>query len=325
MSPSHQSPLPTIVKGPATGGFRRTIGAVLLLLCPALFAAGNDWMTDINGTKPLSRITIPGTHNSGARHETFGGTAKCQDHSISDQLGYGVRFLDIRCRHLNDAFEIYHGSVSQQISFGTVLDEVYAFLKSNPGECILMSIKPEHSASGNTRNFEATFDSHVAANPAKWSLGTSVPALKDVRGKIVLIRRFGSSASKGIDATNWPNNSTFSANHLSIQDNYVVGDNATKWRQLKSALAAANAETDATVLHLNFGSGYKPGLLGIPNIPVVSDHINPLISGHFETVPPGHHGCVIMDFANAARCQRIYNTNSAKKRQSPSLRAKDGP
>ena len=63
-----------------------------------------DWMSAVNDSLKLSAISIPGTHDSGARYDPplLSGTAKCQDLTIREQLNAGTRFLDIRCRHIDN-------------------------------------------------------------------------------------------------------------------------------------------------------------------------------------------------------------------------------
>lgn len=296
----------------ATGTAYRIAVAISIsaasFLCGA-FAAGNNWMGDINGNTPLSRISIPGTHDSGARCEPLSGTAKCQNATIAEQLDCGVRLLDIRCRHINNSFDIYHGATNQHLTFREALDQVTGFLHANPGECVILSVKEESTPSAATRSFEATFDSYVATDSERWWLGMSVPILHTVRGKIVLLRRFGALAGKGINATTWPDNTTFLANNLRVQDAYQAGDNTTKWKHIGNALSSAFADNNADILHLNFASGYQPGLFGLPDITAVSDMINPLLAGYFGKAPRGHYGCVLMDFADAKRSALIYNTN----------------
>jgi 1-phosphatidylinositol phosphodiesterase len=103
-----------------------------------------------------------------------------------------------------------------------------------------------------------TFDSYVAVNPAKWTLGTSVPALSGVRGKIQLVRRFGATVAKGINATNWPDNTTFNVNNLSVQDLYQVPDNTTKWTSITDALSAAFSDTiTGNAVKYTFPTGSK--------------------------------------------------------------------
>ena len=121
-------------------------------------AAGNDWMATLPDATRLSAITLPGTHNAGARFEPISGTAQCQTATIAAQLGFGIRLLDVRCRHVNNAFQIYHGSIYQKLDFAEVLRQGLRFLDENPRECVILSVKDEGQATGATRNFETTFD-----------------------------------------------------------------------------------------------------------------------------------------------------------------------
>jgi 1-phosphatidylinositol phosphodiesterase len=273
----------------------------------------SNWMGSIDGAVNLSRITIPGTHDSGARFEPFGGTAKCQNLTIAEQLTAGTRFLDVRCRHINNTFTIHHGSVYQNINFDDVLNASFAFLGANPSESIIMSIKEEHTPENNTRTFEETLESYLQKNPSKWYLGESVPTLSQVRGKIVLLRRFGATRlPKGIDATNWQDNTAFEINTsqaaLKVQDQYKVSNNTTKWNLMTTLFAEAKAST-TNRLYLNYASGYKPGLFGIPNITTVSNNINPRITAFFMQPQSGHFGVIPMDFAEANRNALLINTN----------------
>ena len=289
--------------------FSSLLAALLLAFPAAGDVAGSDWMGHLDGNLRLSQLTIPGTHNAGARFETFSGTAACQRHTLAEQLNFGVRLLDIRCRHTNNAFAIHHGSAAQKMVFDDVLNQVCGFLGSHPSECVMMSIKEEYKASDNTRSFNATFDSYVAARSNSWWLGSTVPTLKTVRGKIVLLRRFGRAGDLGLDASHWPDNTNFNAAQLSVQDCYQVPENATKWTHITNALSAALAGANPEVLHLNFISGYRPGLFGIPSIPAVANDMNSRLEAYFQTPRPGHYGWLLLDFAEPAGVQLLYRVN----------------
>lgn len=279
----------------------------------ALTAALNSWMTDLPDNTSLAQISIPGTHDAGARFEPVAGTAKCQDLTIAQQLDAGIRFLDVRCRHIDDAFAIHHGAIYQNLNFQDVLNACKSFLNNHPEETIIMCVKEEHTPSNNTRSFEQTFDSYVAQEPGRWYLSASVPNLGAVRGKIVLLRRFGASSTpKGINATNWADNTTFSIStpdaNLRVQDQYVVPDNDDKWDGITSLFTEAAGSTNNT-LYINFTSGYRSLIFGIPSITTVSNNINPRINTYFTSNTSGHYGIIPMDFANSTRAQLIVDTN----------------
>ena len=295
---------------------------VLLCLCPlgssATAQSNVRWMGSLRGDASLSELSIPGTHDSGARHERFYGTIKCQTLTIPEQLRAGVRFLDIRCRHVKNTFLIYHGPVYQKLTFNEVLDSCCGFLRENPTECIIMSVKEENIPSGNTRSFEDTFDACVAGNPAPWCLTENVSALSQAKGKIVLLRRFKARAvRKGIDATGWLDNRSFtmsnSAARLRVQDYDQFHDNRGKWKAIQDLYEEAESR-DRECLYLNFASGYTPSwFFSIPRIRAVSKVINPLIAAYFAGKGPQRYGITVMDFADARRCSLIIATNQRYK------------
>ena len=274
---------------------------------------GSNWMSSANGRLGLSEFTLPGTHNAGALHEPFPGTARCQDLSLGEQLNGGVRFLDIRCRHLNDAFVIHHGMVDQKLTFTDVLNTVDRFLSRNPTECVILSVQEEHTPSGNTRSFEATFHSYTARTPGRWVLSPGIPTLDQARGKIVLFRRFAAEAQPlGIDASRWPNNTTFTTGSLRIQDCYNVSDNDIKWGQITNLLDEAQAGA-AETLYVNFFSGTRLSF-GLPNITGVVNAINPSLTRYFTAHRHGRYGVIVMDFADAHRCRLIYDIRNTRVR-----------
>ena len=271
-------------------------------------ATGTDWMKSLDGDQPISQFSLPGTHNSAALYEPIRGTAKCQNLTIAQQLNAGIRFLDIRCRHQNNAFEIYHGPIYQRDNFAGVIGYCRDFLRANPSETVIISVKEEYAARNNTRSFEATFESYVARNPATWLLGSTVPTLNQARGKIVLLRRFSSTKPMGIDASNWPDNQTFETKNLRVQDIYKVTDADDKWNSIAQLLKQTQADKNPP-LTVNFASGFQSGWFGIPNITSVADNINPRLAQFFADNPRGHCGWIIMDFADEKLCAAIYWTN----------------
>jgi 1-phosphatidylinositol phosphodiesterase len=279
----------------------------------AAAVAMNSWMSGIADNTSLAALSIPGTHDSGARTEPVAGTAKCQDLTIAAQLEAGVRFLDIRCRHIGNSFAIHHGSIYQNLNFNDVLLACTGFLTSHPQETIVMCVKEEYDAADNTRTFEQTFDTYVQQYASFWSLGATIPNLGQVRGKIVLLRRFGAATTpKGIDATNWADNTTFTISNsnatLKVQDQYVVPDNNAKWTNVTNLFTESSTQSNNT-LYINFTSGYKSLIFGIPSITTVSGNINPKINTWFTSNTHGRYGIIPMDFVNADRASLIVNTN----------------
>ena len=101
---------------------------------------GVNWLSTLPDDTALQTLHIPGTHNSAALYEPLSGTAKCQSLSIIQQLEADVRFFDIRCRHQNDRFDLYHGMVDQKQNFTQLQQTLTKFLETNPREVLLISI-----------------------------------------------------------------------------------------------------------------------------------------------------------------------------------------
>lgn len=284
------------------------IAAILVFLTEALRADGGDWMRGIDGGRSLAAMSIPGTHDAGARFEPVTGTAKCQELTISQQLAAGVRFLDIRCRHRGDSFRIHHGAVDQRMDFTEVQDEVFDFLRRHPGETVIMSVKEEHRPEKNTRGFTATFEALIAPHQAGWWLGNQVPRLREVRGKVVLFRRFRSERKIGIDATDWPDNTRFEKGLLRVQDRYRVPEVGGKWQAVEAMLLEAGKGAKGR-LTLNFTSGYVPRAFGIPDIRAVSGPVNQKLAEHLRKHPGTSTGVVVMDFITPELASAIYRRN----------------
>ncbi|SFB12283.1 Phosphatidylinositol-specific phospholipase C, X domain [Collimonas sp. OK607] len=274
--------------------------------------SGKNWMHYVNENKLLSALTIPGTHDT-ATYLTDMSLAQCQQIDIQQQLERGVRFLDFRL-HVGLFFEgtqslwFSHGAdplgVHLNLTFSQALQMCSDFLAANPSECIIMSVKDEND---DREKLERLILPTLQpfADAGRISTGTSIPHLRDVRGKIVLLRRFehypGNADVGGIDASGalWPQNSTEThTNHwgvtLRIQDEYksYSGFNVdTKFDvYMKPVLDEARADPDMEKLYINFSSG-----TGFMAPIVVSRYINPKLHDYLLKSPPARYGILPMD------------------------------
>lgn len=241
----------------------------------------NRWMSFIDDSVSLAELTIPGTHDAGALHEPVPGTTTCQHLSIPEQLKIGVRYLDLRLRHCNDALLVHHGPVYQHENFDGVLTGVTEFLRTHPSETVIMEVSSEYKPENNTETFEQAIMRRIDhdAYGRFWWRETHIPTLGETRGKIVLLRRFpGSPAvSGGIDVIGWRDDTQFTLTDtrgaaIVVQDRYRVAANDEKWDAVLGMLDRASSDASG-VWHLNFTSGFR-SVLGVPNITSVSNDIN---------------------------------------------------
>lgn len=182
------------------------------------YVDGPCWMKYVEDNKFLDELSIPGTHDSGTCSvdndtEPQSSQVKCQQDYIPTQLLEGIRYFDIRLGKGNDP-GICHGDFylfkkdGYYLHLSDVIGYFKTFLSENPREALIML--------ASRGNDEATDDSVTTAfakvlgeNPDLFYTSSHVPTLGEVRGKIVLLRRFrlaGNSVSDhtwGLDLTEW--------------------------------------------------------------------------------------------------------------------------
>ncbi len=268
-----------------------------------------DWMSNISDSKYISEISIPGTHDSCAHYEPVYGMIKCQEYTLKDQLDMGVRFLDIRGALIINKMLMMHNVIPQAMFFDEVLEICYEFLKENPSETIIMSIKQE--AGDNLDEFIGFVEKTVADDADMWYTANEMPMLSQVRGKIVLFNRYeGNETDFGLSTYRWVDNETFSVNNASfnihVQDYYQVEANELKWSFIQQHYENSLLNADKNNLYINFISGYSGD---VPDILAVSDYMNPNLTEYMSAAPKGCYGVSVMDFVNAEICDLLIEKN----------------
>lgn len=308
-----------------------TLAIAMLLGCgsssetpPMLEVAPSDWMKPISDQTPISRLSIPGTHDSGTYTQdqtAVAGFVKTQMWSFYDQLNIlGIRFLDIRCRLIGNGFTIHHERVFLGLTFQDVIDQCRSFLLTHPNETILMDVGHEWQDEGSTLSFHQVFLNYYNANKyldeahtrELWHLGTTIPTLGQVRGKIVLMRSFDldpGAAAIGIDIATGGGNSAFSSKQFSTNPDQTVyveslwtpdvdaWTNAfdVKWDAIQKNVWRAKGDASPDHLYMTWTSATM-------STPIVHWH-TPLdfaqnINWRLKTFPAnsGSMGIVIMDY-----------------------------
>jgi 1-phosphatidylinositol phosphodiesterase len=263
------------------------------------------WMARLDDGAPLSRITIPGTHDSGAR---FGGVAplvdfvtalwvQCQNWTVTQQLNAGVRFLDVRCHAEPDGtLRIHHMFIDERLSLTDILRECVEFLAANPTEALLMRVQQEASRLPEPQ-FVAAFDRHAREADAGDRLhrDAGIPQLGAVRGRIVLMP----NNLPSLGGIGW------SSPLVSIEDDwdmaYLAPADAVerKWHSVLRSLDAAATTTDKMTISFVSGNGavVPPRLL--------TDALNPRLqqeSARRQSAAQAGSslGVVLVDFVDGA-------------------------
>lgn len=185
-----------------------------------------NWMKGIPGTVYLSQVNLPGSHDTGAMavvqdmNSTLDNLSvtKCQKLYYEEQLATGVRSFDVRCNATSSSQNVFdvkivHGSSAiqcydrygKELTLGEILDISKLFLSKHPSETIVMLVKPD---AGTHPDLARTLKAYIEENPNLFWQDDSVPTLREVRGKIVLLRRFLTTSENislafGPDLTLW--------------------------------------------------------------------------------------------------------------------------
>lgn len=281
-----------------------------------------DWMKDIADACSLTALSVPGSHDTMAYRGTI--LAQTQSSDLPTQLAAGVRAIDIRTRHFRDGFPIHHGIEYLHADFTDVVRQLSAFLRAHPGEAILMRLKEESTPAENTRSYEATLNWYIHQNPQTrdllsaylWKPPTgydgSIPALGEVRGKIVVLQDFSASNVYG---PRWD------GAHMDIQDDYELAslaDVPSKWDSVSRQFDAARGGSAQTLFinHLS-ATGTDPLAIAQGTVPVTVARGAPGVvgilertRGHLSSDPTGRTGVVMADFPTTAIVGAVIARNT---------------
>lgn len=182
------------------------------------YVDGPCWMKYVDDNKFLDELSIPGTHDSGTCSvdndtEPQSSQVKCQQDYIPTQLLEGIRYFDIRLGKGDDP-GIDHGIFyllkkdGNYLHLSDVIGYFKTFLNENLSEALIMLVSRGNDEATD-ESITTAFAKVMADNPNLFYTSSHVPTLGEVRGKIVLLRRFrldGNSVDGhtwGLDLTEW--------------------------------------------------------------------------------------------------------------------------
>ncbi|MGX1885154.1 phosphatidylinositol-specific phospholipase C domain-containing protein [Streptomyces sp. NPDC055287] len=286
------------------------VSATALLGSPRAAAAQRtlsvqDWMAGLADSTPVQRLTVPGTHDSGAR--VGGPWVACQNTSVAEQLHSGIRFLDVRCRATGDSFAIHHGAYYQNLMFGDVLIACQDFLRARPSETVLMRVKQEYSQVADAE-FRRIFDLYLDTKGWRplFRIDTALPTLGQARGKVVLLADSG-----GLPGVRYGDSALFD-----IQDDYMAEPGA-KYPQIEAHFRKAAQQPGKLFLNYVSTSALLPPRWN-------SDRLNPRVHsflGGAEAAGWTGLGVVPMDFPNTRTglVESLIRHNSGQRVGRPAL------
>lgn len=204
--------------------------------------ANADWMSKLKGNPCITRLAIPGTHDSGAYQWTIKPMTRAQTLSIPEQLEIGVRAFDIRCAatygsegtwtglamdvlggptrrdmqgligEARTTYNVFHGPFDQGISVADVVAQISTFLDAHPGETVFLLLKQENGSVDISDDINAIVSQGLGDKLFKVSEHgarthhSRWPKLDDCRGKVLVFSRLKKPTKDHYDTRGWPNN-----------------------------------------------------------------------------------------------------------------------
>ncbi len=289
----------------------------------------NCWMANLPDELKLTQINIPGTHDSTACYASFSFVSKTQSLTVAQQLDAGVRFFDFRFCLENDTFYAKHGIASckksrgffaEKLTADDVVSDCISFLTANPTETILFALRDTTGAQGDAF-FSKFYSKYICNNSKLWFTQNRIPTLKEVRGKITLLRNVDVDKNKFTDnnsginfrppyigtkkVDDWRRGDILSIetdekySEVFIQDSYKV-NGMKKWGTIKRFLDLPLRNDEFNVC--------MTSCVGVRGPYFNAKMINKKIMGYiFEKGKM--YGIVAMDFVDKNICEKIILVN----------------
>jgi len=152
-----------------------------------------SWMRHVDDGARLSDLYMIGTHDTVST--TGGDFAQCQAWTVEKQLLSGIRYFDIRVKHVGDELQGHHGIIFMETWLTNQAVDFERFLDANPSEVIVAAV----SSKGTSQEGEhcRDFFSEVVhetreregGNCDRWVLYREGewPTVGELRGKIYLV------------------------------------------------------------------------------------------------------------------------------------------
>ena len=163
-------------------------GKTTLMYVSRVYAANAEWMSRLDDERPVSTISMPGTHDAGTAslpESPVVNTAHTQNFSVHAQLLDGVRAFDIRLKK-----DLRYGHMfACRERFDSTMVEWEQFLTEHPSEVIVAMIGVDGGGKWAPElidNYKALIAKYPHRFVEKFDARTK---LGDVRGKILVIRR----------------------------------------------------------------------------------------------------------------------------------------
>lgn len=211
------------------------------------------WMKNIDGNRPISTISMPGTHDSGSanypkKSESLFHDGHTQNFSVLTQLEDGIRAFDIRLRN-----DLHYGHyIKLYDSFDSTMVQWDKFLDKYPSEFIVALIGSDEGGRWNkelTENYRRLINQYPHRFVDKFNPSTP---LDSVRGKIVVLRR--QEACPYGRLLKFADNATFEYGGFHVEDIYRPKNSEKKLEAVEKNIQEASENKNPNKWFMTFNS-----------------------------------------------------------------------
>ncbi|RVU91121.1 phosphatidylinositol-specific phospholipase C domain-containing protein [Flavobacterium columnare] len=272
----------------------------------------NNWMSAIRSNIPLSKLSIPGTHDSmSINNWAFSSN---QYGSIKDQLEAGARIFDLRFNYENGQFMGYHGIIKLNITLDQIMSHFNDFLKVHPKEVIITILKKENGGDKSiwVNYFNTKMSEYESKGLVKKNWNTNT-LLGDCRGKVLPLSRETYTNSTFVQGwsgdPNFSNGTLISDDHYNpfkISDFYTVNTILPasinyKYDRIVDNINRSNSDSNSINTYLTYCSGASAFAYPV----AVADRINPKVADYIKGNKLKSCGWILMDFINSEKGNRL--------------------
>ncbi|MBQ9641276.1 MAG: DUF4421 family protein [Bacteroidaceae bacterium] len=219
-----------------------------------IYQANSNWMARIPDDRPISTISIPGTHDAGAAAISEQPIAvfrasHTQNFSIPTQTADGIRAFDIRLKR-----NLHFGHhLTSRDTFDSTLVAWDQFLTEHPSECIIALIGSDESGKKWDEELIRNYQKLIDRYPHRFvqDFEPSTP-LGDVRGKILVIRR--QEACPYGKLLKFTDNAIFRYEGFHVEDLYKEHKTYKKIKYVEQHLREAYENSDPNLWYITFNS-----------------------------------------------------------------------
>ncbi len=215
-------------------------------------ASTTRWMSHLPDSRPISRVSMPGTHDAGSSsmpESSLASLGHTQNFPICEQLLDGIRAFDIR---LKSDMKFGH-TIKCRDGLDEEMEHIAQFMKENPKETLIFLVGSDENGAKWSEPMRQKFQNIIDKYSGLFleTFDATTP-LGDVRGKILVIKR--QQACPYGKLLTFRDNAVFTYNGFRVEDMYREHKTYRKIKLVEKHLREAYENTDPSLWYVTFNT-----------------------------------------------------------------------